>query len=151
MTIAARKVVLVLIASCGLLAMIIIANARSSGSVAHAAGTVQVHVKQASLTDQNCGSQTISGGHFVINQITEPPSTITVRLSDGSSHVVPLSHQTSKVAQYTLNFSPGLQILDATAWVPAGWSGQFVLSNYLCGGPTPTSPSTPPSSGGPSS
>ena len=144
MTIASRKIAgAVLAAIVGLLAYVLATSSGGQG-IAHAAGTVEVHVKQASLTDQGCGDQAISGGHFVINQITSPPSSITVELSDGSSVTVPLTHQTRKVAQYTLTFTPGLSIVDATAYVPDGWHGQFVLSNYLCGGsPTPSS-SVPP-------
>jgi hypothetical protein len=126
--------------------MIIIANGRSGGGVAHAASTVEVHVKQASTTDQSC-EESISGGHFVINQISSPPASITVMLSDGTSSTVPLSQQTSKVAHYALSFADGLTIVDATASVPVDWTGQFVLSNYVCSAtPTTTPPPSPTSS-----
>jgi hypothetical protein len=109
---------------------------------------MEVHVKQASLTDNGCGGQVISGGHFIINQITSPPASISVSLSDGSTVTVPLSKQTQKVGHYTLTFAPGLTIVDATAIVPNDWSGQFNLSNYLCspGPSTSPTPTPPPSS-----
>jgi hypothetical protein len=140
MSVALRRTVLVVLAAVIGLAAYLAASAASSGKPAHAnrAGTVLIHVKQASLTDQGCGGQAISGGHFVINQITSPPASISVSLSDGTTVTAPLTHQTRKVGQYTISFTPGLSILDATAMVPSGWSGQFVLSNYLCGGSTPT-------------
>jgi hypothetical protein len=148
MSVAARRTMLIVLAAVIGLAAYIAASATSGTPAAHATGTVEVHVKQASLTDQGCDGQAISGGHFVINQITSPPASISVSLSDGSTLLVPLTKQTQKVAQYTVSFTPGLSILDATAFVPSSWSGQFVLSNYLCGGPTPTPPpssSAPPS------
>jgi hypothetical protein len=141
MSVAARRTILIVVAAVIGLASYLAASAASSGKPASqtpAAGTTEVHVKQASLTDQGCNGQPISGGHFVINQVTSPPASISVSLSDGSVLVVPLTKQTQKVAQYTVTFAPGLSILDATAFVPSGWTGQFVLSNYLCGGSTPT-------------
>lgn len=144
MSVAARRILLIVLAAVVGLAAYVAATAGRGASAAHASGTVLIHVKQASLTDQGCDGQAISGGHFVINQITSPPASISVSLSDGSTQTVPLTHQTQKVGQYTLTFTPGLSILDATAMVPSGWSGQFVLSNYLCGGETS---STPPPSG----
>ena len=146
MSVAARRTILIVLAAVIGLAAYIAASASSGTPAAHASGTVEVHVKQASLTDQGCDGQAISGGHFVINQITSPPASISVSLSDGTTLVVPLSKQTLKVAHYTVTFTPGLTILDATAFVPTGWTGQFVLSNYLCGGSTPTPTPTPSSS-----
>ena len=140
MPVALRRSVLVVLAAVIGLAAYLAASAASSGKPAPKtqAGTLVIHVKQASLTDQGCGGQPISGGHFVINQITSPPASISVSLSDGGTVTAPLTHQTQKVGQYTISFTPGLSILDATAMVPSDWSGQFVLSNYLCGGSTPT-------------
>jgi hypothetical protein len=149
MSVAMRRIVLILLAAVIGLAAYVATTSGSGTPAAHASGTVLVHVKHASLTDQGCAGQPISGGHFVINQIASPPSSINVYLSDGSTATVPLSKQTRSVGQYTLSFTPGLSILDATAAVPSGWSGQFVLSNYLCGGSTPTSTGSmpPPPSG----
>ncbi|MEP7020596.1 MAG: hypothetical protein ABI808_08095 [Pseudonocardiales bacterium] len=126
------------------LAAYVLANTRTGGgNVAHAAGTVQVHVKQASLA-QNCGDQAITGAHFVINQITSPPSSITVTLSDGSIQTVALSKYSQSTAHYTTTFAAGLTVVDATAFVPSGWTGQFVLSNYVCGGVVTSSVPPPP-------
>lgn len=150
MSVAARRILLIVLAAVVGLAAYVAATAGRGGSAAHASGTVLIHVKQASLTDQSCGGQAISGGHFVINQISSPPASISVTLSDGSTQTAPLTHRTQKVGQYTLTFTPGLSIVDATALVPSDWSGQFVLSNYLCGGETsspPPSGSMPPPSG----
>lgn len=150
MSIPARRVLLSVLAVVLGLAAYVAATAGRGAPAAHAAGTVVVHVKQASLTENGCDGQLISGGHFVINQITSPPASISVSLSDGTTLTVPLTHQTQKVAQYTVTFTPGLTIVDATADVPSDWSGQFVLSNYLCGGPTPST-SPPPSTSQPPS
>lgn len=143
MTVSMRKGLVVLIAVCAGLAAYITVSAGGGAVAAPRAGTVLVHVKQSSLTDQSCNGQAITGAHFVINQISSPPATITVRFRNGDTKVVPLMHKTRSVAQYTVTFPAGRIIVDATAYVPSGWSGQFVLSNYLCG-PAPTS--TPPSS-----
>ena len=126
------------------------ATASNRAGQAHAAAGTLVHVKQGSLT-QGCGDQSITGAHFVINQITAPPSSISVSLSDGSTVTVPLSKQLQKVAQYTVMYTAGLTVTDATAVVPTGWTGQFVLSNYICGtggSSTPPSSSSAPGSGG---
>ena len=133
------------------LAAYVAASAGSGVNRADAAATTVAHVKQASL-EQGCGDQSVTGAHFVINQITSPPSSITVSLSDGSTVVVPLSKEVQKVAHYTVTFAAGLTVTDATAAVPTDWTGQFVLSNYICGpggSSTPPSSSVPPSSSAP--
>jgi hypothetical protein len=96
-----------------------------------------VHVKQSTL-NATCGGQQIIGAHFIINQITSPPSSIEVTLSTNDVINVPLSKQVQKVGHYTLNYAdadipPGTTVTDAVALVPAGWTGQFNLSNYICG------------------
>jgi hypothetical protein len=143
-----RALVLAIGALLSLATYVAVTESGGSGR-AGAATTMLVHVKQGSL-DQSCGDQSIIGAHFVINQISEPPDTINVVLSDNSSVVVPLSKQTRSVGQYTTMFSAGLTVTDATASVPTSWTGQFVLSNYICGtGPSSPPPSSPPPSSGP--
>ena len=144
---------LLLLAAFIALAAWVAATSGGKSPAAHASGpTTTAHVKQASLTDQGCDGQAITGGHFVINQIAkaDQPGTIDVTLDNGinvTTVTVPQSKSEKYVAQYTVNFAPGTTIVDATAVVPQGWHGQFVLSNYLCGGtstPTPTGSSAPP-------
>jgi hypothetical protein len=149
MPFAVRRTLWLAIGALFALAAYVAATTSSGAGPAHAADGTLVHVKQASL-DQGCGDQSITGAHFVINQITAPPASIDVVLSDGSTVVVPLSKQLQKVAHYTVTFAGGLTVTDATAMVPAGWTGQFVLSNYICGpggSSTPPSTSTAPSTG----
>lgn len=148
MIVTLRRALPLLIAACAALAAYVVASSGSGGGIAHAADTKLVHVKAASLTDQSCnGSNKVYGGHFVINQISSPPSSITVTVSGGVQKVVPLSKQTRSVGQYTITFNTAKVIKDATALVPSNWRGQFVLSNYICA-PTSTSssPSAPSSS-----
>lgn len=148
MIVTVRRVLPLLIAACAALVAYVVTSSGSGGGIAHAADTTLVHVKAASLTDQSCnGSNRVYGGHFVINQISNPPASITVIVSGGDQKVVPLSKQTRSVAQYTVTFNRPKVIKDATAYVPSNWRGQFVLSNYICGpSSTSSSPSAPSSS-----
>jgi len=149
MTIAVRRTLFLIVGALFTLA-VVIAAAASSDNQAHATGpTKTVHVKQASLS-QTCGDQAIAGAHFVINQIAaaDQPSSINVMLANGSTVTVSISKSLSSVAHYTVIFAAPTTVTDATAVVPASWTGQFVLSNYICG---PGGSSTPPSSSGPPS
>lgn len=148
MIISLKRILPLLIAACAALAAYVISSSGSGAGIAHAADTKLVHVKAASLTDQSCGgSHQVYGGHFVINQISDPPATITVTVSGGAQKIVPLSQQTQYVGQYTITFNTPKAIKDATAMVPTNWRGQFVLSNYICGpAPTSSSPTAPSSS-----
>jgi hypothetical protein len=105
---------------------------------AQAAGTMVVHVKQASIADHaaDCPGG-VTGAHFVINQIASGPASIDVELADGSSQTVAKSKQSGPVAHYDAWFT-GTLVKDATASVPNTWTGQFVLSNYYCGPSTST-------------
>ena len=113
---------------------------------AQAADTMVVHVKQASIADHaaDCPDGVI-GAHFIINQISSGPATINVELADGSSMSVAKSKQTLSVAHYDAFFT-GTLVKDATAVVPNTWTGQFVLSNYICGPSTSTTSSSSSSS-----
>lgn len=146
MTIALRRTLFLIVGGLFTLA-VVIAAAASSDNQAHATGpTKTVHVKQASLA-QTCGDQAIAGAHFVINQIAsaDQPGSIKVTLADGSTITVGISKSLSSVAHYTVIFAAPSTVTDATAVVPASWTGQFVLSNYICG---PSGSSSPPSSTG---
>lgn len=110
---------------------------------------MSVSVKQASLADHagDCVDGA-TGAHFIINQLAAgtAPASIEVTLSDGSTHTVPLSKHTGGAAHYDIAFASGLLVTDATANVPTGWTGQFVLSNYKCGPTTSTTSSSSSSS-----
>jgi len=112
-------------------------------------GSMEVSLKQASLDDhsQDCPDGATSA-HIVLNQIAAGPGSIQVKLSDGSTVTVFLAKFVGRVAHYDVPLSGGLSVTGATAFVPANWTGQFVLSHYVCGPPTtpPSSSSTPPSS-----
>jgi hypothetical protein len=140
----------VAVAVAGVMAILfaVAAGPSSSASVA----TKEIHVKQSSL-DQGCGDQSVIGAHFVINHIKAPPGSISVDVSDASSVTVNLTKATAKTAHYAGFLPPGVTVTDATAEVPLGWSGQFVLSEYVCGPASTPEPSTsvPPSSAPPSS
>jgi hypothetical protein len=146
MTIAMKRTLLLIAAAFLALAAVIATTSGRGGDQAHAAGpTKTVHVKQASLS-QGCGDQSIVGAHFVLNQIAaaDQPSSIQVYLSEGTSPItVSRSKSLSSVAHYTVTFPAPTTVVDATAVVPQTWTGQFVLSNYICG---PGGSSTPPSS-----
>jgi len=149
MTIALRRTLLLVVGALFTLAVVIAVAARSGGDQAHASGpTTLVHVKQASLA-QSCGDQAIVGAHFVINQIApaDQPSSIQVTLQGGSTVTVGISKSLRSVAQYTVAFASPTTVTDATAVVPQTWTGQFVLSNYICGPGGSTTP--PPSSTAP--
>ena len=113
---------------------------------AQAADTMLVHVKQASIADHagDCPGGII-GAHFVINQIASGPANIEVMLADGSSQTVDRWKQSGTVAHYNAYFT-GTTVTDATAYVPTSWTGQFNLSNFICGPSTSTSSSSSSSS-----
>jgi hypothetical protein len=108
--------------------------------------SMTVHVSSGSLDQSNsCGGDTTAtGAHFVINQIAQAdaPLTITVTLSDGSTVTGVRVANNASESGYNAVFAAGLTVTDATAVVPDGWTGQFVLSNYICGATPP--PTTPP-------
>jgi hypothetical protein len=150
MTLAVRRTLFMIVGALFALAVVIAAAARSGGDQAHASGpTTVVHVKQATL-NQGCGDQSIVGAHFVINQISgsDAPGSISVTLSDGTTVTVDRSKQNRSTDQYTTIFTAGLRVTDATAVVPTAWTGQFVLSNYVCG---TGGSSSPPASSAPAS
>jgi hypothetical protein len=117
---------------------------------AQAVETMTVHVKQASIADHaaDCPGG-IVGAHFIINQIADGPATIEVMFTDGSSQTVPKSKQSGSAAHYDA-FGTS-EIADATAEVPTSWTGQFVLSNYICGSTTTSTTSSSSSSAPPTS
>jgi hypothetical protein len=127
-------------------AMVAAAAIAISMGPAQAAGTMVVHVKQASIADHaaDCPGG-VTGAHFVINQIASGPASIDVELADGSSQTVAKSKQSGPVAHYDAWFT-GTLVKDATASVPNTWTGQFVLSNYYCGPSTSTTSSSSSSS-----
>lgn len=115
-------------------------STQSASAVGH---EMPVSVKQASLADHadDCPGG-IMGAHFVITQIAAGPATIEVYYEDGSSETVPLAKQSGTVAHY--NATSGGVVVDAVALVPSTWTGQFNLSNYICG-PSSSTSSTPTS------
>jgi hypothetical protein len=123
---------------------------------ATAADTMTVHVKQASLADHaaDCGDGGIVSAHFILNQIgSARPDSITVDFSDNTSSEVSLLKLSGPTAHYLAN-TGGALVTDATAVVPSTWTGQFVLSHYVCGTTTTTtttSSSSTTSSGTPTS
>jgi len=109
--------------------------------------TVTVHVKQASLAQGCPNGEVATGAHFVITQIAaaDAPDSITVFFSDNSqANSTGVQHHKHE-SGYDITFSAGLTITDATAVVPADWSGQFVLSHLICtGGTTSSAPASTP-------
>lgn len=150
MTIALKRTLLLVVGLCAALAAWVVAGA-TTGQKAHADATTTVHVKSSTLvtTAGTCSGQSITGGEFIINQLySTPPASITVYFSDGSSQTVGLSFTAGKTAHYIGNWDSSMTVTDATAELPTGWSGQFVLSHYLCGsggGSSSSSSSVPPS------
>lgn len=122
------------------------------------AGTTKVIVDNKQGLDQR--PSTCSGGlqpmaYFVINQVDSPadaPTSITVKFSDGSSTTYPLLVVNGKAAKYQGPVPAGAYVTSASAVIYEAWSGEFVLSHYLCGTPqssttsSSTSSSTDPSS-----
>ena len=110
------------------------------------AATVTVHVKPASL-DQQDSFTDISSWHFLINQILEAdaPTSIHVTWTNGYSADVPLlkwvgpdNPDKTGTAHYVVDAdlnTYGFLVKDATAEVPEGWTGQFVLSDVSHGKP----------------
>ena len=131
--------------------MVAVAALAISMQPAQAADTMLVHVKQASIADHagDCPGG-VTGAHFVINQIASGPASIDVALADGTSQTVPKAMQSGPVAHYNAFFT-GTLVKDATAVVPNTWTGQFNLSNYICGPTTSSSSSSSSSSTQPTS
>ena len=135
-----RTIAILLAGIVGLTTAFLILTGGSAGTIAHAQTTV--HVKAGSIADHECDA---TEWHFVINQINtaaNAPASITVFWSDGTSELVPLSKFTGGVAHYVTTSNLDLTVLDATATLYDGWSGQFNLSHGPCGPTTP--PSSPP-------
>jgi hypothetical protein len=113
---------------------------------AQAAASIPVSIKQASLSDHagDCpGGAT--GAHIILNQISPEsaaPATITVTVTGGGTVSVPLAKYTGSTAHYNVPLTPGHLVTNATASVPSTWTGQFVLSHYMCG-PTTTTTAPP--------
>jgi hypothetical protein len=133
-----RTITILLAAIVGLATAFLILTGGGSGTVAHADPDI-VHVNPGSLTDHDCDA---TEWHFVITQIgTGAPANITVFWSDGTSTLVPLDKVTGGTAHYVTTDNLDLTVVDATADLPAGWSGQFNVSHGPCGpspSPTPT-------------
>jgi hypothetical protein len=116
------------------------------------AGTTKVIVDDKQGLDQRpsaCGAGLAPMAYFVINQVDAPadaPSSITVNFADASSATYPLLVVDGKAAKYQGPVPTGSYATSATAVVYAAWSGEFVLSHYLCGTTPPTTdPTTSPS------
>ena len=105
---------------------------------AQAADTMVVHVKASTLVEPSsvCPNGLL-GAHFIINQLANGPSSISV-VAGGTTTTVPKDFQNNKTAHYTTTAITG-KVTDATAVVPTDWTGQFVLSNYICSPTTTTS------------
>ena len=120
-----------------LMALLLALTSTPAAGIVDPPGTV--HVKTSSLTDHDCDS---TEWHFVITQIDEEanaPASITVRFSGGATVVVALEKFIGGVAHYTTTQHLGETVIDATAILYAGWSGEFNLSHGPC---TPTTTTT---------
>jgi hypothetical protein len=108
-------------------------------SIATADGPQTIHVKAASIADHECND---TEWHFIINQIdveANAPTSIHVTFSDGAVDVT-REKFTGGAAHYTELGHLDATVVDATAVIYEGWSGQFVVSHGPCG----TSETTPP-------
>ena len=113
-----------------LMALLLALTSTPAAGIVDPPGTV--HVKTSSLTDHDCDS---SEWHFVITQIDDEvnaPASITVKFSGGATVVVGLEKFTGGVAHYTTTQHLGETVIDATAILYAGWSGEFNLSHGPC-------------------
>jgi hypothetical protein len=108
---------------------------------AQAADTMVVHVKASTLVEPStvCPDG-ILGAHFIINQLSNGPASIDV-VASGITITVPKDAQLNTTAHYTTTAITG-KVTDATAVVPTSWTGQFVLSNYVCSPSTTTTTSS---------
>lgn len=127
--------------------LILVPFAASAGSTTTTLTKV-VSIKQASLADHraDCADGTAASAHIVITQLqtsAAAPAAIQVQLTDGDTISVSQSKYVGKVAHYDAALSAGSLVIDATASVPANWTGQFNLSHYDCGGTTTSSSTTP--------
>jgi len=107
--------------------------------------SITVHVKSSSL-DQSCSEgQVAQSGQLNLTQIgSDRPDSITVTLASPTDTVqVQLDKLAGKTAQYVVSLKDGQTISDATAVVPADWSGEFVLSHYGCTSASPSPSPTP--------
>lgn len=138
---------------CALLAYIAVgpgggvAQAGTPAPKPSASGTMTVHVKQSSITDATCegGGTVRTGVYLVLNQIAKADAPLTVHVffdpTGGADAKRVVNNQNESA--YSVSFPAGVTgITDATAVVPTNWSGQFVVSHYLCGSQS-TTPSTP--------
>jgi hypothetical protein len=119
-----------------LMALLLALTSTPAAGIVDPPGTV--HVKISSLTDHDCDS---TEWHFVITQIddeTNAPASITVKFSGGATVGVGLEKFTGGVAHYTTTQHLGETVIDGTAILYAGWSGEFNLSHGPCA-PTTTS------------
>jgi hypothetical protein len=136
-----RTIAVILAGLVGLATAFLILTGGSGGTIAHAA---TVSVKASSLTDHECDA---TEWHFVITQLDSEaaaPDTIHVVWTNGEEADVPLAKFTGKTAHYVTTLNLDSTVVDATAVLPDGWSGQFNLSHGPCG-PTPTAPPSPTS------
>jgi hypothetical protein len=119
-------------------------------TLAGAEGEQTISVKQSTLTDDKgdtsqggclAGGGSVLMWHFVINGLTEAtaPASISVTWDKPATANVPLSFfaggGNSGAAHYETTLNAGSVVTNATAVVPEGWTGQFVLSHVSCGEP----------------
>jgi hypothetical protein len=119
-----------------LMALLLALTSTPAAGIVDPPGTV--HVKTSSLTDHDCD---FTEWHFVITQIDEAanaPASITVKFSGGATVVVALEKFTGGVAHYTTTQHLGETVIDATAILYVGWSGEFNLSHGPCAPTTTT-------------
>jgi hypothetical protein len=138
-----------------MLVLIPLTTASAAPGAVQPAGTVAVHLKQASLADHvaDC-SNGASSAHIILNQIAPAaavPASISVVLSHGTTVTAPLWKYTGSTAHYDVPLTAGQTVTDAVAYVPTGWTGQFVLSNYDCAPGTTTTTTTTTTSTQPTS
>jgi parallel beta-helix repeat protein len=89
-------------------------------------------VSAKSLTDHSCDPKEWA---FVINQVRnkgDAPASIFVRWQNGDNREVRLDRITGQVAHYTTTEHLDQPVTEATARMPANWSGQFNLSHGPC-------------------
>lgn len=123
-----------------------------SATAAHAGTATKVITDDKQGLDQRpsaCSGDLLPMAYFVINQVDTPsdaPASITVNFADGSSTVYPLLVVDGKAAKYQGPVPVGSYATSATAVIYDAWSGEFVLSHYLCGTTPPTTDPTTTSS-----
>jgi len=113
---------------------------------------VQVQASEAkqifakALTSHECNS---TEWHFVITQVdtqANAPLSIHVKWANGNEADVSLDKFVGGVAHYVTSSNLNSSVVEATAVIYSGWSGEFNLSHGPCpSSPTPTVTNTPTS------